>query len=513
MKRDNIKDKRDQRITLDFHRPDRFYGSVIPPKAGHRHHFIMKSILFPFFAIFSFILCRFQYVRFRQSQDVVYKLLGYDTLFTPARVAKIRAAISRRYHEALENGEYGGTEGLDWVWQPLDQNDSSKGRYKQYIGNTWNPSGLLDEFRFLGAHPHAGALDELGWGGYVHDEKELRRKPPVFDFNIDKYYSSQSGKSAACDYFNNITYSRNLKRYVHDNLGNDYLGTGGYRMLTEQVKISKSHYKRNKEVRIFCAIYTIEEYHYRLKPIRETWGAKCDGFMAASTKTDTSLNAVNIPHFGPESYNSIWQKVRSIWSYIYKTYYDDYDFFYLGGDDYYLIVENLRDYLSSSEILYAGGGKGWPIPLYLGHRIHELQGGNKWQSNHGGAGYILNRAALAVLVELAFDLEYCEPYKMKHFEDKKVGGCLRNFTVTPYDTKDANKLERFHIISPQQLASGKLGQLMNWFKKTAHRNENYVFGFDTASPASISFHYVQPRLMKQIHTVLYGMCPKEKNQV
>ena len=44
--------------------------------------------------------------------------------------------------------------------------------------------------------------------------------------------------------------------------------------------------------------------------------------MVASTKTDKDLGTVNIPHEGPEEYNNIWQKVRSMWSYVYDNYYE-----------------------------------------------------------------------------------------------------------------------------------------------------------------------------------------------
>jgi hypothetical protein len=52
------------------------------------------------------------------------------------------------------------------------------------------------------------------------------------------------------------------------------------------------------------------------------YSKKCDGFMVASTKTDRKLGTVNIPHEGPEEYNNIWQKVRSMWSYVYDNYYE-----------------------------------------------------------------------------------------------------------------------------------------------------------------------------------------------
>ena len=73
--------------------------------------------------------------------------------------------------------------------------------------------------------------------------------------------------------------------------------------------------------------------------------------MVGSDKTDVSIGAVNILHEGPEEYNNIWQKVRSMWSYIYDHYYDKYDWFHIGGDDLYLIPENLRLYLESEEIV------------------------------------------------------------------------------------------------------------------------------------------------------------------
>lgn len=38
----------------------------------------------------------------------------------------------------------------------------------------------------------------------------------------------------------------------------------------------------------------------------------------------------------------MWQKSRAIWKYINFHYKDDYDWFILGGDDIFLIVENLR---------------------------------------------------------------------------------------------------------------------------------------------------------------------------
>lgn len=64
----------------------------------------------------------------------------------------------------------------------------------------------------------------------------------------------------------------------------------------------------------------------------------------------------------------------------YHTHYSmQYDYFHIGGDDLYLIVENLRLYLESEEIqLASNGGRYLPdgtedtqTPLFLGRRFAE----------------------------------------------------------------------------------------------------------------------------------------------
>lgn len=133
--------------------------------------------------------------------------------------------------------------------------------------------------------PHKGAKDADGNWGYVHDETALRKNPPEFEFpNLERACARQDNHR---------------------------------KMLTEKVFVDleaheaaeKSGKKRDT---IFCLVYTISTGHDRIPYIRETWGSKCDGFMVGSNKTDASIDAVNIPHEGPEEYNNIWQKVRTM---------------------------------------------------------------------------------------------------------------------------------------------------------------------------------------------------------
>jgi glycoprotein-N-acetylgalactosamine 3-beta-galactosyltransferase len=134
--------------------------------------------------------------------------------------------------------------------------------------------------------------------------------------------------------------------------------------------------------------------------------------MVASNKTNASLGTVDIPHEGDESYNNMWQKVRSIWAYVYDNCYNMYDWFHIGGDDLFLIVENLRHYLESEEIRTAANGgiylpdddhddngrqQEQQTPLFLGYRLWK-PGNRSDIFNSGGSGYTLNKAALSSLV-------------------------------------------------------------------------------------------------------------------
>ena len=129
-------------------------------------------------------------------------------------------------------------------------------------------------------HPHLGGKDVDGNLGYIHNATHLRMDPPTFGM-------AKQALVKACE--------------KHDN---------NYRMLTEKVYVDlEGHEAAEKSgkprVKIFCLVYTTEKGHNRIPRIRETWGQKCDGFMVGSTKTDPAIDAVEIPHEGPEEYVSL----------------------------------------------------------------------------------------------------------------------------------------------------------------------------------------------------------------
>lgn len=333
-------------------------------------------------------------------------------------------------------------------------------------------------------HPHMGARDEKGNFGYVHDETALRKNPPELEF---------PGLQAACG--------------LRDNT---------YKMLTEQVSVDfaaneDADKRRPKRDKIFCLVYTIEKFHDRIPYIRETWGPKCDGFMVGSTKTDVALGTVEIPHEGEEAYENIWQKVRSMWSYIYDNYYDKYDWFHIGGDDIYLIVENFRLYLESEEIQTAqnggiylpDGNETMQTPLFLGRRF-AYQGDMNDIFISGGSGYTMNKAALKLLVTEG--LENYFPHAHTFSEDTMSARIFRKYDVFPYDTKDENGGERYNPFQPGHHWGYRPPQDISkdWYAKYSI---DVKWGKEHCSKHSVAFHYIKDDVQKRLHALLYNLCP------
>jgi glycoprotein-N-acetylgalactosamine 3-beta-galactosyltransferase len=113
--------------------------------------------------------------------------------------------------------------------------------------------------------------------------------------------------------------------------GQDSEGTGGYEAL-KRIQISPplmvtdhDKYDINKNItrplKLLCMVYSVATEHnlQMIQAVRETWGHSCDGSLVASNITNATLGMVHIPHFGAEEYEGMWQKVRSMWSYVYDN--------------------------------------------------------------------------------------------------------------------------------------------------------------------------------------------------
>jgi len=202
-----------------------------------------------------------------------------------------------------------------------------------------------------------------------------------------------------------------------------------------------------------------------------------------------------------------------MWSYVYDNYYEKYDWFHIGGDDLFLIVENLRLYLESEEIqTAANGGIYLPdgtekvqTPLFLGRRF-AYQGDMNDIFNSGGSGYTMNKAALKTLVVKGFP-EYF-PHAHTFSEDTMVARIFRKFGVFPYETKDENGGERYMPFLPGHHYGYRMpkDKSEDWYAKYSI---NIKEGKDHCAARSVAFHYVKGEVMKRLFVLLYHLCPTD----
>lgn len=255
--------------------------------------------------------------------------------------------------------------------------------------------------------------------------------------------------------------------------------------------------------RILCMVYTHEGAHdSSLTAIANTWGRHCDGFFAASTKTNHSIGAIHLLHRGPEEYDNMWQKIRSMWAYAHDNYLDQYDYFHICGDDVYVVVENLRAYLHSNEVkrleeghldVFSAASKVArntamlrPRPLLFGMPVEKL---NKHKYPLGGPGYTLNSAAVELLVKKGlpnYRVNVTDPR-----EDVFVGKFFASQGVLTTDTRDAKGSWRYGE-NAERHASLSGNVLGFWepkkMKKKYPKLTYWENGVDFLSSQTVSFH-------------------------
>ena len=152
------------------------------------------------------------------------------------------------------------------------------------------------------AHPHRGARDENGKFGYVPDLRP------------DRFQQSP-------DLEDKFRHACNLS-------SEEVEGVGGHEVIMK-VREGVKEVGTLKKPRILCMVYTHSGSKSNLQAIVDTWAKDCDGFLAASNITIPSIGSVDVVHQGPEVYKNMWQKVRSMWAFVYDYFFDDFDYFHM----------------------------------------------------------------------------------------------------------------------------------------------------------------------------------------
>lgn len=98
-----------------------------------------------------------------------------------------------------------------------------------------------------------------------------------------------------------------------------------------------------------------KNHESKAKHVKATWGKRCNILLFMSSEEDKSLPTIKLPV--KEGRDQLWAKTHNAFEYVYKNHLEDADWFMKADDDTYVVVENLRYFLSShnaSEPVYFG---------------------------------------------------------------------------------------------------------------------------------------------------------------
>ena len=182
-----------------------------------------------------------------------------------------------------------------------------------------------------------------------------------------------------------------------------------------------------KKVRVLCWVMTNPQNHQKkARHVKATWGHRCNVLLFMSSTYDASLPTVKLEV--KEGRDQLWAKTRAAFNYSYNNYLNSIDWFLKADDDTYVVVENLRYFLSSQNSTK---------PIYFGCKFkpYVRQG---YMS--GGAGYVLSRQALKLFVERGLNERHprkCKDANQGGAEDVDMGRCLEAIGVTAGDSRDS----------------------------------------------------------------------------
>lgn len=174
--------------------------------------------------------------------------------------------------------------------------------------------------------------------------------------------------------------------------------------------------------------------------VNATWGHRCNILLFMSSKPSESVaNNLSLPIVEldvSEGRESLWNKTKAAFNYVYTHHMGDADWFLKADDDTYVVVENLR-YLLKDKTPHA--------PVYFGRRF---KGYADQGYMSGGAGYVLSRAALRKFATVLIQNSSLCPEYFPGVEDVLMGMCLEKCGVKAMNTRDAVGRQRFHPLSP-----------------------------------------------------------------
>lgn len=245
---------------------------------------------------------------------------------------------------------------------------------------------------------------------------------------------------------------------------------------------------RSRHVRVLVWVMTSPKSLDRAKAVNMTWGRRVhpDILLYFSSVREPTLPTIALKV--KEGRNHLTAKTMQAFDYVYQHYLEKADFFMKADDDTYVIMENLRYFLSHQD----------PNQPFVTGRHFK-----KWVKQgypSGGAGYVLSRAALERLANRTRKPPECKEDGSN--EDVEIGRCLEKLGVPFLNSSDSTGGSRFHAFTPLQHVVGGLARgYQNWDAYPVRVGPHAINEYP------ITFHYIKPADMKLLDFYLYRIRP------
>ncbi|KAK3696201.1 hypothetical protein RRG08_027644 [Elysia crispata] len=220
--------------------------------------------------------------------------------------------------------------------------------------------------------------------------------------------------------------------------------------------------------------------------VKDTWGRRCNKIIFFSSETNKDFPTVGLNV--SEGREHLTAKTMQGFRYIYEHHFNDADWFMKADDDTYVIIENLRYFLSEQNTSH---------PIYFGHHFKVIV---KQGYYSGGGGYVLSREALRRLATKGKDPRLCR--QDGGAEDAELGHCMEKLGVATANSTDALGRSRFHCFDPE---THLFGGYPDWYY--SYDANGAKKGPEHISDYAISFHYVPPQKMLSLEYYIYHLQP------
>ncbi|XP_059178833.1 glycoprotein-N-acetylgalactosamine 3-beta-galactosyltransferase 1-like isoform X2 [Physella acuta] len=244
------------------------------------------------------------------------------------------------------------------------------------------------------------------------------------------------------------------------------------------------------DVRVLVWVMTSPSHlPVQAKAVKDTWARHGQLVLYFSSIDNKTFPAIGLNV--SEGRGHLTAKTMKAFRYIYENHFSDANWFMKVDDDTYLIMENLKYFLS---------GENYSEPVYFGQSFAIWpKADNKIVFHSGGAGYVLSKEALRRFGEGARRVNCTEDTGS---EDIRLAVCLETLGVRAGRSHDAQGNSRFHQESPTVHINGLYNDFYN--KKVV---EEIKKGVDGLSDYTVSFHHVTPADMYVLEFFVYHLRP------